>query len=105
MIELDDNFAPVIDGKDLEEVGGLAKFEQHIKVEATARLYDVMQDYRSADVPPKIQLEVTRIARESSIIDNIQSVNVYRSQKDNRSGYEVEVKYIGNDRFDFLLEI
>jgi len=101
MIKLDENFEPVIEEKTLATISGQEAKEQWVRVNATARLESILSDYAQNDIPQKIKLELTRLARESGFVDQIESIQVSRATKKGGQGYEVNINYVGNDQYNF----
>jgi hypothetical protein len=103
MIELDEDFEPVIEEKTLATISGQEAQEQWVRVNATARLESILSDYAQSDIPQKIKLELTRLARESGFVDQIESIQVSRTADDDGQGYEVSINYVGNDEYKFAV--
>ena len=101
MIELDDDFEPVIEEKTLATVSGQEAQEQWVRVNATARLESILSDYAQSDIPQKIKLELTRLARESGFVESIETIQVSRKVDNKRQGYEVKINYVSNDEYKF----
>ena len=100
-LRLDKDLQPVwLDTKDYDTVDGREEFEQWIRINSIGRLYGIISEYDSNDIPQKIELELTRLARDSDYIDTVPKIEVNNVD----AGYEVRVKYSEVDEFELLLD-
>jgi len=101
-LRLDKDLQPVWkETRDYDTVDGREEFEQWVRINSIGRLYDIIPEYESQDVPQKIELELTRLARESEYLDNtIPQIEVTNVDE----GYKVRVRYSEVDDFELLLD-
>lgn len=103
VIKLDKNLKPVLTaGKNFETVDGAEAFEQWVRLQAKDRLYTVLQEYNSQDIPSKIRLTINRIAEESDLIDSVEKIEI--EELPSISGYQVDISYDGSEQYTLLLE-
>lgn len=108
VIKADKDLQPVLtSGKDFEAVDGVEEVEQWIRIQAKDRLYNIISKYQNEDIPNKIKLTLSRLARESSYIESVENISVTRlssvsDSKDN--GYRVNIKYNGSEEYQTILD-
>lgn len=105
-LALNSNFSVYLDDRnDLATVEGNAAFEQHVVVMLTDYMHRSLPGITGSDdtVKEKIRLQVTRVARDNSVLDSVSSIDV--REKDGEPGtYEVQILYDAGDSFEFDIQ-
>jgi len=95
-----ENLQPVFDGtKDYKTIDGRSEFEQWIELNAIDRLYSITSRYKNEDVPLKIELEISRIADKSDLINTVKNIDVQKIE----AGYEITAQFAEAEDFELLL--
>jgi hypothetical protein len=101
-LSLNSNFSVHLDDRnDLATVSGRDAFEQSVVMMLTDFMYDSIPGLSARDtIKEKINLEVTRVAREHSLLDSIEQISI--SEKAGTADtLEVRVSYSSTDAADF----
>lgn len=85
--------------KDFATVDGLEEFEQDVVIQLHDNERDILGARSNSDVAKqKIELAVTRVARQFGVIDSIAELNV-SEVRDETASYQVEVTYLTGETF------
>jgi hypothetical protein len=102
---LNSNFSVHLDDRnDLATVEGREAFEQSVVMMLTDFMYDTLPGLsRRKTIEQRIQLEVTRVAREHDLLENITRMEI-REKPGTADTYQVEVVYEATDAANFQEE-
>ena len=78
-IALDSSFDVFLDDRnDLGTVEGVAEFQQSVAIYLQEYLYEEMSRLDSDTAEQRVQMQVTRVARDHDMLDRIDTINVRR---------------------------
>jgi len=104
-LALDSTFDIFLDDRnEVATVEGVEAFEQSVAVQLTEFMYNIPGDGDFQTLKEKIRLQVSRVARNHDMLDNIEKV-VVRRHPDKAGTVAVELIYTSNDNFDFNLNL
>lgn len=91
--KIDSTFQAVrTDWGSFKSVSGVDEFEQEVIVTLHSKLQEVIGETDSKEIIPRIELIVTRLAREYDVIAEVKQIDISVSD-DARGRYDVEIIY------------
>jgi len=105
-LKLNSNFSVHLDDRnDLATVSGREAFEQSIVMMLTDFMYGTVLGLSSREnIKERINLEVTRVAREHDLLDSIEYISINEKLGESDT-FEVRVSYSSTDEAEFEEDI
>lgn len=91
------------DHNDIAEVDGIEEFEQKISIRLHYKIKEYVEGYKDTDaLLERVNLIVTRVAREEDVLDSIVSINA-SEVPEKKETLAVEIVYESADNYEELL--